>query len=111
MTAHIASRPAPTTRGVLSCTRRPPRCARISSGPSGACSALRSARRGSRSRPRRAAYRAELSWCGEPGTAAAIASALRGWNHLRFEVTEDPTVVHRGARGTPTRPTWASSTP
>ena len=27
-----------------------------------------------------------------------IASALRGWNHLRFEVTEDPTAVTEGAR-------------
>jgi Protein of unknown function (DUF3145) len=33
-------------------------------------------------------YRAEFSWTGEAGTAAAIASALRGWQHLRFEVTE-----------------------
>lgn len=34
--------------------------------------------------------RAEWSWKGRPGTAAAIASALRGWQRLRFEVTEDP---------------------
>ena len=34
----------------------------------------------------------------EAGTAAAIASALRGWNHLRFEVTEDPTSASEGAR-------------
>src|SRR5690348_8700993 len=32
------------------------------------------------------AYRAEYSWAGDAGTAAAIASALRGWSHLRFEV-------------------------
>src|SRR3954452_21975188 len=43
-------------------------------------------------------YRAELSFSGETGTAAAIASALRGWNHLRFEVTEDPTPRSEGAR-------------
>ena len=43
-------------------------------------------------------YRAELSWTGEAGTAAAIASALRGWNHLRFEVTEEPTTSTEGAR-------------
>jgi len=43
-------------------------------------------------------YRAEFSWTGESGTAAAIASALRGWNHLRFEVTEDPTSGTEGAR-------------
>jgi hypothetical protein len=43
-------------------------------------------------------YRAELSWSGSPGSAAAIASALRGWNHLRFEVTEEPTASSEGAR-------------
>jgi hypothetical protein len=44
------------------------------------------------------AYRAELSWVGESGSAAAIASALRGWNHLRFEITEEPTSSTEGAR-------------
>ena len=44
------------------------------------------------------AYRAEYSWLGEPGTAATIASALRGWNHLRFEITEEPTSSTEGAR-------------
>ena len=43
-------------------------------------------------------YRTELSWTGQPGTAASIASALRGWNHLRFEVTEDPTPGSEGTR-------------
>ena len=43
-------------------------------------------------------YRAELSWVGEAGSAASIASALRGWNHLRFEVTEEPTTGTEGAR-------------
>ena len=43
-------------------------------------------------------YRAEYSWLGETGTAAAIASALRGWNHLRFEITEEPTTSTEGAR-------------
>jgi hypothetical protein len=33
--------------------------------------------------------RAELSWQGRPGTAAAITSALAGWNLLRFEITEE----------------------
>ena len=33
--------------------------------------------------------RAELDWQGSPGTAAAITSALAGWNRLRFEVTEE----------------------
>src|SRR6201996_5674241 len=35
------------------------------------------------------ALRAELTWKGRPGTAAAITSALAGWNRLRFEVTEE----------------------
>jgi hypothetical protein len=43
-------------------------------------------------------YRSELSWQGEPGLAAKLASALRGWLHLRFEVTEDPSAGHEGAR-------------
>ncbi len=43
-------------------------------------------------------YRAEHSWAGEPGTAAAIASALRGWSHLRFEITEEPTTSTEGSR-------------
>ena len=33
--------------------------------------------------------RAELTWKGRPGMAGAIASALAGWNRLRFEVTEE----------------------
>ncbi len=43
-------------------------------------------------------YRAEFSWLGEVGTAAAIVSALRGWTHLRFEITEEPTAATEGAR-------------
>jgi hypothetical protein len=43
-------------------------------------------------------YRAEFSWGGDAGTGAAITSALRGWNHLRFEVTEDPTSSTEGSR-------------
>lgn len=43
-------------------------------------------------------YRAELSWTGTVGTGAALASALRGWAHLLFEVTEDPTPTSEGAR-------------
>jgi hypothetical protein len=46
----------------------------------------------------RGTYRAELSWQGEPGTAATLTSALRGWLHLRFEVTEEPSPGHEGAR-------------
>jgi hypothetical protein len=43
-------------------------------------------------------YRSEFSWTGDGGTAAAITSALRGWNHLRFEVTEEPTSSTEGSR-------------
>ena len=43
-------------------------------------------------------YRAELSWSGSAGSAAAVASALRGWNQLRFEITEEPTSSSEGAR-------------
>ena len=43
-------------------------------------------------------YRAELSWSGDAGSAAAVASALRGWDHLRFEITEEPTASSEGAR-------------
>ncbi|MCY7325291.1 MAG: DUF3145 domain-containing protein [Microbacteriaceae bacterium] len=37
----------------------------------------------------RGSLRAEFFWEGAPGTGAVLASALRGWEHLRFEVTED----------------------
>lgn len=43
-------------------------------------------------------YRAELSWQGAAGTGANLASALRGWLHLRFEVTEEPSLGNEGAR-------------
>lgn len=47
--------------------------------------------------------RAELSWQGEPGTGARLASALRDWMQLRFEVTEEPSAGAEGERwsGTP----------
>jgi hypothetical protein len=43
-------------------------------------------------------YRAELSWTGAAGSAAEVASALRGWSHLRFEITEEPTASSEGVR-------------
>ncbi|MGI8994827.1 MAG: DUF3145 domain-containing protein [Nocardioidaceae bacterium] len=43
-------------------------------------------------------YRAEFSWTGPVGTGAKIASALRGWDHLLFEVTEDATAISEGGR-------------
>jgi hypothetical protein len=42
--------------------------------------------------------RAELSWTGEAGTGARLASALRGWDHLRYEVTEEPSAGTDGSR-------------
>ncbi|MCF2528523.1 DUF3145 domain-containing protein [Yinghuangia soli] len=42
--------------------------------------------------------RAEMSWHGRPGTAAKLASALRGWHLLRFEVTEEPSPGAEGER-------------
>jgi hypothetical protein len=45
-----------------------------------------------------ASYRTELSWTGPTGSAAAVTSALRGWNHLRFEITEEPTASTEGSR-------------
>lgn len=35
---------------------------------------------------------------GTPGTGAQLASALRGWAHLRYEVTEEPSQGVDGAR-------------
>ena len=44
------------------------------------------------------ALRAELTWQARPGTAGGIASALAGWNRLRFEVTEDSSPGCDGVR-------------
>ena len=44
------------------------------------------------------AMRAEFYWEGPRGTGAIIASGLRGWEHLRFEVTEDAGLGTDGAR-------------
>ncbi|RKN12056.1 DUF3145 domain-containing protein [Streptomyces radicis] len=43
-------------------------------------------------------WRAELSWQGEPATASKLASALRGWHLLRFEVTSEPSPAAEGER-------------
>lgn len=58
--------------------------------------------------------RAELSWTGEQGTGALIASALRGWENLRYEVTEDPSPGADGSRWSHTpslgiHHTWTSA--
>jgi hypothetical protein len=44
------------------------------------------------------AVRAELSWQAEAGSGARLASALRDWVHLRFEVTEEPSAGAEGER-------------
>jgi hypothetical protein len=48
--------------------------------------------------------RAELSRKADAGTGARLASALRDWMHLRFEVTEEPSAGAEGERwsSTPT---------
>lgn len=43
-------------------------------------------------------FRAEYSWQGAQGTGARLASALRGWAHLRYEVTEDASHGADGSR-------------
>jgi hypothetical protein len=42
--------------------------------------------------------RAEFYWDAPAGTGAALATAIRGWEHLRFEVSEDPTPGSEGGR-------------
>lgn len=56
--------------------------------------------------------RAETGWRGRPGTAGRIASALRGWSVLRFEVTEDPSAGADGERYavTPDLGLWRGTT-
>lgn len=41
----------------------------------------------------RGSYRSEYAWSGRPGTAAALASALKRWPRLRFEASEEATAV------------------
>ncbi len=58
--------------------------------------------------------RAELSWVGAPGTGARLASVLRGWADLRYEVTEEPAPGTDGSRWSATpslgiHHTWTSA--
>lgn len=46
----------------------------------------------------RSAYRTELSWTGPVGSAGKIASALKGWQRIRFEVTEEATRTSEAER-------------
>ncbi|MFF5155941.1 DUF3145 domain-containing protein [Streptomyces sp. NPDC000348] len=43
-------------------------------------------------------WRSEFSWQGQAGTASQLASALRGWQMLRFEVTSEPCPAAEGER-------------
>ncbi|MFI2639974.1 DUF3145 domain-containing protein [Streptomyces sp. NPDC018610] len=43
-------------------------------------------------------WRSEFSWQGQAGTASKLASALRGWQLLRFEVTAEPCATAEGER-------------
>jgi hypothetical protein len=42
--------------------------------------------------------RTEYYWEAPSGSGAALASAMHGWEHLRFEVSEDPTPRSDGGR-------------
>ena len=44
------------------------------------------------------AQRAEFYWEGPRGSGAKLASSLRGWEHLRYEVTEDAGLGTDGGR-------------
>ena len=46
--------------------------------------------------------RAEFSWTGDAGTGAYLASAMRGWDGLRYEVVEEASRGCDGARWTHT---------
>ena len=46
----------------------------------------------------RASYRAEYTWTGPVGSSAKLASALKGWQRLRFEVTEAATAASEAVR-------------
>ncbi len=56
--------------------------------------------------------RTEYSWMAEAGTGARIVSALNGWPHLRFEVTEDFSASGMGQRWsyTPTLGIFSAAT-
>ncbi|WP_322613852.1 DUF3145 domain-containing protein [Dermacoccus abyssi] len=58
--------------------------------------------------------RTEFSWAGDAGTGARLASALRGWDHVRYEVTEEPSAGTDGSRWSHTpslgiHHTWTSA--
>lgn len=46
----------------------------------------------------RGSYRAEAQWRGPVGSAARMASAMRRWERVRFEVSEEATAESEGER-------------
>ena len=46
----------------------------------------------------RNSYRTEYAWSGSVGTAARLASSLKGWERIRFEITEEPARGTEGCR-------------
>ena len=58
--------------------------------------------------------RTEFSWTGEAGTGARLASVMRGWGKLRYEVSEEPSSGNDGSRWSHTprlgiHHTWTSA--
>lgn len=58
--------------------------------------------------------RTEFSWVGDAGTGAKLASAMRGWEHVRYEITEEPSPGSDGSRWSHTpslglHHTWTSA--
>ena len=87
-----------TTRGVLQILSAPsPMCPHVEWAVGGAFGAPVTLNW--RPQPaERASYRAEFAWRGPIGTATRLASALKRWPRLRFEVTEHATGESEGER-------------
>lgn len=88
-----------TTRGVLYVHSAPRAlCPHVEWAVAGVLGVARVGLDWSRQPAAPGAWRAELCWQGEANTASRLASALRGWQLLRFEVTGDPAVGAEGER-------------
>ena len=85
-------------------------CPHVEWALAGVLGAIDRSSSGSASRLAPARYRTEVSWTGERAPERRLASALRGWSHVRYEITEDPSPDQSKAPRTPTRPTSASTT-
>ena len=82
----------------FSCTLHRARCAPTSSGRQATCWARRTSFDWTAQPAGPGFYRAEHSWQGAQGTGARLASALRGWAHLRYEITEEASHGVDGSR-------------